>query len=170
LPPCCSSIPKGMLDNIKTLCYVLIHLILLETLFFIYSSSILLRILFKYVPKTYLHFNCRIWLVWTIRRSFCRFLNLFWKHFNLEHFPKINSWHRGSSTLPGWHGKGMQETMGIWQVGEVGDPVRGSWGGRYRRLVWGRARYQVGRWTRCQCHDTVTYSIRALLLAYIQFM
>ena len=35
-----------------------------ETLFFLYSSSILFWILFKYVLKTYLHFNCRIWSVW----------------------------------------------------------------------------------------------------------
>jgi len=76
-PLCCYSIPKVMLDNIKTLCYIPIYLILSETLLFFCSSSILFWILFKYIPKTHLHFNCRIWLVWTIHKSFCRFPNLF---------------------------------------------------------------------------------------------
>ena len=41
IPPCCPSIPKGMLDNIKTFCYVLICPILSETPFFVHSLFIL---------------------------------------------------------------------------------------------------------------------------------
>ena len=70
IAPYCSSIPKGMLDNTKTLCYIRIHLILLETIFFFYSPPVLFQILFKYIPKICLHFDYRIRPVQIIRRSF----------------------------------------------------------------------------------------------------
>ena len=49
--------------------------------------------MFKYIPKIYLHFNCRILPVQIIHRSSLGFQTSFKIHFNLKTLPKINSWH-----------------------------------------------------------------------------
>ena len=77
IPPCCPSIPFGMLDNIKN---ISLYSNLSDSFgnpilcsLFVHSVFIWLRTLFKYVPKSHIRFDCRIWLVWTFHKSFIQF-------------------------------------------------------------------------------------------------